>query len=107
MTRDWHQHPEAEEELSDAHDHFLQASGSDLSDKFSDKIESAIDLILKWPEAAPRFSLRRRTPVIRMLRVNGFPYSVVYALHKHEILVLAYAHEKRRPGYWMDRLALE
>lgn len=40
----------------------------------------------------------------RSLCVNDFPYTLIYAIEKHEIVVVAVAHQSRRPGYWMDRL---
>jgi len=33
-----------------------------------------------------------------------FPYSVVYTLDGDEILVLAVAHQHRKPNYWRSRL---
>ena len=34
-----------------------------------------------------------------------FPFSVVYAVRETEIVILAVAHFKRRPGYWRERTA--
>jgi hypothetical protein len=36
--------------------------------------------------------------------VEGFPYSIVFMVHETETVVLAIAHGKRRPGYWLRRL---
>ncbi len=33
-----------------------------------------------------------------------FPYAVIYVEEPDHVLVLAFAHFKRRPGYWIDRL---
>lgn len=104
MTLNWQQHPEAELQLTEAHDLYLETGGSDLSDRFSDRVEAAVDLIVTWPQAPPRVFTERSESVIRALRVTGFPYSLVYTVYRDEILVLAYAHEKRRPGYWLNRL---
>lgn len=48
--------------------------------------------------AAPSSGLARR------LLVDGFPYQLVYQVKPAEIMILAVAHLKRRPGYWRDRL---
>lgn len=32
------------------------------------------------------------------------PYGVVYYATDSEIVIVAYAHEKRRPGYWKHRV---
>jgi hypothetical protein len=42
--------------------------------------------------------------MIRTWHLGKFPYRLVYAVRGGEILVLAYAHESRRPGYWAHRL---
>ncbi|MBK7719147.1 MAG: type II toxin-antitoxin system RelE/ParE family toxin [Simplicispira sp.] len=43
------------------------------------------------------------TPEIRRCRLRRFPYSVVYTLDAESILVLAVAHQHRKPGYWRNR----
>lgn len=45
-----------------------------------------------------------REPVVRRKGVAGFPYGIIYYLTDSEIVIVAYAHEKRRPGYWRHRL---
>jgi hypothetical protein len=37
--------------------------------------------------------------------VPRFPYAVVFIDLGTEVNVLAVAHAKRRPGYWLNRLA--
>ncbi|WP_407936397.1 hypothetical protein [Limnochorda pilosa] len=39
----------------------------------------------------------------RRVLVRGFPYQVVYHLRPDEIVIVAVAHLKRRPGYWRNR----
>jgi len=34
----------------------------------------------------------------------GFPYSVIFQDKDDNILVVAVAHAKRRPGYWLKRI---
>jgi len=40
---------------------------------------------------------------VRRRLVRRFPYAVLYAIENSEILVLAIAHQRRRPGYWASR----
>jgi hypothetical protein len=42
---------------------------------------------------------------VRRKGVSGFPYGVVYVVRAEEIVILAYAHDRRRPGYWEHRLS--
>lgn len=39
----------------------------------------------------------------RTLRFRGFPYSLVYRLHSDHAVVIAVAHQRRRPRYWAKR----
>ena len=45
-----------------------------------------------------------REPAVRSRAVDKFPYRVVYFVADELVIVLAVAHEKRRPGYWRDRV---
>ena len=38
-------------------------------------------------------------------RVQGFPFRLVYFIVGDVLWVLAVAHDKRKPGYWLDRLS--
>lgn len=40
---------------------------------------------------------------IRRLLVQRFPYQVIYIRLIDRIQILAIAHERRRPGYWVGR----
>ena len=43
------------------------------------------------------------TPHIRRCRLRRFPYSVVYTQDGNDLLVLAIAHQHRKPDYWRNR----
>jgi plasmid stabilization system protein ParE len=40
----------------------------------------------------------------RKWRVPNFPYKVIYCNLPDQILIIAIAHDSRRPGYWQQRL---
>jgi hypothetical protein len=40
----------------------------------------------------------------RKVRVERFPYSVIYRIKGDQLQIIAVAHMNRRPGYWKDRL---
>ncbi|MEW6688102.1 MAG: type II toxin-antitoxin system RelE/ParE family toxin [Pseudomonadota bacterium] len=57
-----------------------------------------MSLVRQFPEAgSPIGSKRRRVLVAR------FPYSIVYRHDPDFILIVAVAHQRRRPGYWRGR----
>lgn len=41
---------------------------------------------------------------IRRIRLSQFPYSVFYRILFGNIQVTAFAHNRRRPGYWLARV---
>lgn len=69
-----------------------------LAQQFLEAVEAANDEVSKHPLRRPLFDGRSRR-----LHVAGFPYSVIYRVRSNEIFIVAYAHAKRRPGYWKDR----
>jgi hypothetical protein len=36
--------------------------------------------------------------------LQKFPYSLFYTIDSGDLLILAVAHHRRRPGYWVGRL---
>ena len=75
-----------------------QAPG--LGDAFLIEKLKAIRLIDQFPSA-----WHPLTPQIRRCRLKRFPYSVVYTHDGTDVLVLAIAHQHRRPNYWRARLS--
>lgn len=58
-----------------------------------------------WPHAAPSFIAADDARVIRSKVVRRYPYRIVYTVEPDAILILAYAHERRKPDYWIHRLS--
>ena len=89
----------ASEELAEAV-RWYETRRAGLGGEFFDAVVTTLALIETSPEIGLRFStdgLTRRTLVAR------FPYQVVYRLRPAEIVIVAIAHLKRRPGYWKNR----
>lgn len=66
---------------------------------FVEEVAAAIDRIGEAPDRWPKGPAGTRHH-----RVHRFPYSVVYRVKDDDIQVVAFAHAKRKPGYWKDRL---
>ena len=75
-----------------------------LGDELLAAIDDALAFIARWPQAGtpvpdvPPGLPFRRAPVRR------FPYHVVYLEVSGAIRILAFAHDKRSPGYWLTRI---
>ena len=44
-----------------------------------------------------------RIGAIRRHLVPGFPYAVIYEVDRDPVRVLAIAHLRRHPGFWLGR----
>jgi len=88
----------AQVELDDAIAWYAsQAPG--LGDAFLIETLKTLKLIEQYPKA-----WHPLTQQIRRCRLRRFPYSVIYAQEGSDLLVLAFAHQHRKPGYWRTRL---
>lgn len=75
-----------------------------LAVEFLDAVEAAITRVLDWPDSGRPYPGREgRTPILRT-RVKNFPYCIVYLIDRYDIVIIAYPHDKQRPGYWKHRL---
>jgi plasmid stabilization system protein ParE len=88
----------AEEEMAEAA-LFYEAASRQLGSDFLDDVQRAVDRLRKFPQAGEVIpSGFRRTLLHR------FPFNLVYAIEDNVIVVVAVAHQGRRPGYWQSRV---
>ena len=99
----WREHPEAGREAYEAAVWYADRELG-LAERFARELQESLLLIREWPGSAPPHREVERTPPIRSKRVNGFPFRIIYLVQGDEVVVIAYAHERRRPGYWSHRL---
>ena len=77
---------------------FYEASVPGLGDAFLDDVERAIDDIRENPRIGAPIGRALRRTILRR-----FPFTIVYAERDDEIVIVAIAHDRRRPGYWRGR----
>lgn len=103
MSLPQREHPEAAAEL-DAAAHWYEDREQGLGDSLLDAATATRQSISEWPRAWPQYSGWDRGPLVRTKGIDGFPYRIVYFVTDDELVIVAYAHESRRPGYWIGRL---
>ena len=75
-----------------------------LADDFFAEMQHAYSQIQLSPMSAPVLEHYSGSHQIRRRLMRRFPFAVVYLCRLDEILVVAVAHTRRRPLYWLDRL---
>lgn len=77
---------------------------SGLGDEFIAEVSAALARIGNTPESYPAWAATRiANPLIRRATIQRFPYVIAFEKHEKHVLVLAVAHAKRRPLYWLTR----
>lgn len=102
MIHAWRQHEDAATDLREAA-LFLDDEREGWGDRFIDAVEAAIASIVESPYAWGLHRGSSPTPDVHTRSVAGFRYDIKYIVHEGEVVILAYAHERRRPGYWSHR----
>lgn len=78
---------------------WYSAQAPGLGDVFLVEVLRTVQLIQRHPKG-----WHPLTPDIRRCRLRRFPYSVIYTVEADDVLILAVAHQHRRPGHWQDRV---
>jgi len=97
-------HPEARAEIRSAALWYHERRPG-LGDEFITEVSAALDRIGDAPESYPQWPRTRAADsVIRKITIQRFPYVIAFETHEQHVLVLAVAHAKRRPLYWLTRV---
>jgi toxin ParE1/3/4 len=91
-------HPLAEQELLDAASYYeKQNEGFGL--EYLAEVEGAVNLLMRYPAAGAVVQ-----GYIRRLILPKFPYLLLYRIVDDDLIrILAIAHHKRKPQYWVGR----
>lgn len=89
--------PLAEREYEVAVERYA-AERRDVHGRFIETFEAAILQIRQFPESGPLARGAIRSEVL-----SGFPYTIFYSVRPSKLRVLAVAHQRRQPFYWVRR----
>ncbi|MFN7138434.1 MAG: type II toxin-antitoxin system RelE/ParE family toxin [Limisphaerales bacterium] len=79
---------------------WYQERESGLGERFQVSLELAEKLIRRNPLLGAPYYLDTRK-----WRVPDFPFNLIYREEPRKILIVAVAHQARRPGYWRKRIS--
>ncbi len=97
MTREVILHPEAETEILEALDWYVERSAL-AARAFVYELNAVIIRVTRTPETWPKGFRDTRRIVF-----PHFPFNLVYRSYADTIEVVAVAHQRRRPFYWKNR----
>jgi len=92
-------HPFAETEHLDSVVYF-ESKRPGLGAAYLTEFEKIMNIACTSPH---RYPIEKK-PDIRRIRMNRFPFTVLFREYSGTIQVLAVAHHRRRPLYWLNRL---
>jgi plasmid stabilization system protein ParE len=95
--------PEAVVEIAEAAA-WYQSQRPQLARQFLREFEGILKVIESRPASFPRLSATSSELDIRRALFPRFPYSAVFLQLPVEIRILAVAHVRRRPDYWLNRV---
>jgi len=90
-------HPLAADE-AEAAERWYRERNETAAMRFRRELDRAVALIAERPEAAPPYVGNTRRFLLRR-----FPFFVVYRVFSQRLQVVAVAHARRRPHYWLQR----
>ncbi|MCG8419016.1 MAG: type II toxin-antitoxin system RelE/ParE family toxin [Proteobacteria bacterium] len=93
-------HPAADEELWQATDWYDKREPG-LGIEFEQDVYDALEFIAASPMAWRQWP---NLPEVRVFVMSRFPFLIPYFVDERQLIVLAIAHGKRRPGYWQYRV---
>lgn len=91
-------HAEAAAEFRAYIEHLRTNADVRIAEDFIFSAERALKQACRFPESGSPFGEARR------IVIQGFPLDLVYVADEGDVYIVAFAHHRRRPGYWRTRL---
>jgi plasmid stabilization system protein ParE len=77
---------------------YYRKESPELANEFLVEVERVIERLVAHPQSAPRAGSHHR-----MARITRFHYNLLYRVEDDHIFVVAVFHQRRRPGFGLDR----
>lgn len=95
--------PEAVAELTDAAA-WYESREPGLGDRLLGEVERMLPRLGTRPKSFPRLQDTAPDLDVRRALLPHFPFGLVFVELKAEVRIVAIAHAKRRPGFWLYRV---
>jgi plasmid stabilization system protein ParE len=78
---------------------YMEGESSGRGMRFFEAVETRFDRLLLFPRMGHRVGR-----YARRLVMSNWRYAIIYTIERDHLLIVAIAHQSRRPGYWRSRL---
>lgn len=78
---------------------FYEEQSQGLGVEFLDDVQRTIDRLKDNPVIG-----QAAVDDLRRGLLSRFPFFIIYAIESDSLLIVAVAHQRRRPEYWRDRI---
>lgn len=78
---------------------YYETAKSGLGRRFLTEIRQGVKDIARYPSLGQPFKQQTRR-----VFAKTFPFSIVYIQKPSEVIIIAIAHVRRKPGYWLKRI---
>ena len=79
---------------------YYESKQNGLGARYLIEFETAMKAVCEAPH---RYAVEIQ-PNIRRIRLDKFPFTILYRENKKHVEILAVAHHRLKPGYWVGRL---
>lgn len=83
----------ARKDWREAKEFYEEKEDYQLSQRFSQETESALERIVQFPEAWAKIFKEKRRCLL-----EDFPYGIIYKIRGDELFILSTAHLRKKPG---------
>ncbi|MBX3199601.1 MAG: hypothetical protein KF894_15810 [Labilithrix sp.] len=104
MTKRWRIHEETLAEL-DATVAWYDEQRAGLGLEFLTEVRRRLSELREAPNVSTADRSAPAEARVQRRRLRRFPYAIVFAETTSEYVVIAVMHLRRRPGYWLSRIA--
>jgi plasmid stabilization system protein ParE len=91
--------PQARAEYVEVQSWYLEHGGLPAAERFNAEFARVSGTLAESPKLWAEYE-----PGIRRALFRRFPYALHYMLQSDHVYVLALTHQRRRPGYWRNRI---
>lgn len=80
---------------------FYESRQPGLGADYLEEFDGLMARVVQNAQAYPAIG----SSALRRAGMRRFPFHVIYLVHDMQIVIVAIAHHRRRPAYWVERIA--